>query len=102
MSNVVICYKNTQVAGLAKRVTAHVLRHSYATHLIMRGVDIRSIQERLGHSAVSTTEVYTRVVKRCRGRCTARWMTGEGRRGARPPPARELHTRMRGGLSCRI
>lgn len=51
------------VVGITKRVTAHVLRHSYATHLLLRGVDIRSIQERLGHSSVTTTEVYMHVVK---------------------------------------
>ena len=52
-----------EVVALGKRVTAHTLRHSYATHLLMKGVDIRSIQERLGHSHVSTTEIYTHVVK---------------------------------------
>ena len=57
----------TAVAGITKRVTAHVLRHSYATHLLMRGVDIRSIQERLGHASVATTEVYTQVVKAMQG-----------------------------------
>ena len=52
-----------RVAALDKRVTAHTFRHSYATHLLLRGVDIRSIQERLGHSHVATTEIYTHVVK---------------------------------------
>lgn len=55
------------VVALGKRVTAHTLRHSYATHLLLRGVDIRSIQERLGHSHVSTTEIYTHVVKAMQG-----------------------------------
>ena len=55
------------LSGLAKRITAHTLRHSYATHLLMKGVDIRSIQERLGHSSVSTTEIYTHVVKAMQG-----------------------------------
>jgi integron integrase len=56
------------LAGVTKHVTAHVLRHSYATHLLMKGVDIRSIQERLGHAKVSTTEIYTHAVKAMQGK----------------------------------
>lgn len=56
------------VAALGKRVTAHTFRHSYATHLLLKGVDIRSIQVRLGHSSVSTTEIYTHVVKAMQGK----------------------------------
>lgn len=57
----------SKLAGLTKRVTAHVLRHSYATHLILRGVDIRSIQGLLGHVDVRTTEIYTQLAKAMRG-----------------------------------
>jgi site-specific recombinase XerD len=47
--------------GLLKRVTCHTFRHSYATHLLMSGVNIRSIQRLLGHSKVTTTMIYTHV-----------------------------------------
>ncbi|WP_372647737.1 tyrosine-type recombinase/integrase, partial [Draconibacterium sp.] len=68
-----ILTKAVQKAGITKHVTPHTLRHSYATHLLEQGTDLRYIQEILGHASSKTTEIYTHVTTKHLGNIQLRW-----------------------------
>ncbi|MGH8900503.1 MAG: site-specific tyrosine recombinase XerD [Egibacteraceae bacterium] len=81
-----IIKRHAQRAGFADRVSPHTLRHSFATHLLDNGADVRVVQELLGHASVNTTQIYTRV---SRARLRVVYDQAHPRASATPNASRE-------------